>query len=75
MRCGVWGVECTVISGVPAASSTWLVVNACSAVSSPLWFRQLHAKSGGRGESEDALRLRSEHWSMVVGPETERDGS
>eukprot|EP00290_Baffinella_frigidus_P016800 CAMPEP_0180201524 /NCGR_PEP_ID=MMETSP0987-20121128/6794_1 /TAXON_ID=697907 /ORGANISM="non described non described, Strain CCMP2293" /LENGTH=55 /DNA_ID=CAMNT_0022156693 /DNA_START=35 /DNA_END=199 /DNA_ORIENTATION=+ len=52
----------SVISGVPDASATWLVVNARSAASSPAWLRQLHAKSGGRGESEAALRLRSEHW-------------
>mmetsp|Transcript_55589 Transcript_55589/g.131982 ORF Transcript_55589/g.131982 Transcript_55589/m.131982 type:complete len:217 (-) Transcript_55589:1400-2050(-) len=65
----------SVISGVPDASATWLVVNARSAASSPAWLRQLHAKSGGRGESEAALRLRSEHWSMVVGPDTEREGS
>mmetsp|Transcript_56974 Transcript_56974/g.134501 ORF Transcript_56974/g.134501 Transcript_56974/m.134501 type:complete len:217 (+) Transcript_56974:3845-4495(+) len=65
----------TVMSGVPPARSTWLVVNACSAVLSPGWLKQRQAKSGGRGESEAALRLRSEHWSMVVGPETDRLGS
>ena len=34
-----------------------------------------HAKMGGRGESEEAMRLKDEHWSIVVGPDTESDGS